>query len=98
MTSDQAHESLLFFIRESYLQGHRCILVVTGRGINSPGGQSILRRETETWLTRDPLKRVVLAFCTAQPKDGGAGAIYVLLRKQKKDPGENLLGQNVQLG
>ncbi|WP_319466773.1 Smr/MutS family protein [uncultured Pseudodesulfovibrio sp.] len=88
MTSDQAHESLLFFIRESYLQGHRCVLVVTGRGINSPGGQSILRRETETWLTRDPLKRVTLAFCTAQPKDGGAGAIYVLLRKQKKTQGK----------
>ena len=88
MTSDQAQESLLFFIRESYMQGHRCVLVVTGRGINSPGGQSILRRETETWLTRDPLKRVVLAFCTAQPKDGGAGALYVLLRKQKKTQGK----------
>lgn len=88
MTSDQAQESLLFFIRESYLQGHRCVLVVTGRGINSPGGQSILRRETETWLTRDPIKRVVLAFCTAQPVDGGAGAIYVLLRRHKKVQGK----------
>lgn len=88
MTSDQAQESLLFFIRESYMQSHRCVLVVTGRGRNSPGGQSILRQETEGWLTRDPLKRVVLAFCTAQPKDGGAGAIYVLLRKQKKAQGK----------
>ena len=88
MTSDQAQEALLFFIRESYLQNHRCVLVVTGRGINSPGGQSVLRRETESWLTRDPLKRVVLAFCTAQPKDGGAGAVYVLLRKQKKHQGK----------
>lgn len=88
MTSVQAREGLLFFIRESYLQGHRCVLVVTGRGINSPGGQSVLRRETETWLTHEPLKRVVLAFCTAQPKDGGAGAIYVLLRKQKKTQGK----------
>lgn len=88
MTSDQAQENLLFFIRESYMQGHRCVLVVTGRGINSPGGYGVLRRETETWLTRDPLKRVILAFCTAQPKDGGAGAIYVLLRKQKKAQGK----------
>lgn len=88
MNSDQAQESLLFFMRESYMQGHRCVLIVTGRGHNSPGGQSILRRETESWLTRDPLKRVVLAFCTAQPKDGGAGAVYVLLRKQKKTQGK----------
>lgn len=88
MTTDQAQENLLFFIRESYMQNHRCVLVVTGRGINSPGGVSVLRRETETWLTREPLKRVILAFCTAQPKDGGAGALYVLLRKQKKAQGE----------
>ena len=88
MTADQAQDNLLFFIRESYMQNHRCVLVVTGRGTNSPGGQSVLRRETETWLTRDPLKRVVLAFCTAQPKDGGAGALYVLLRKQKKNEGK----------
>ena len=88
MTADQAQASLLFFIQESYLQGHRCVLVVTGRGHNSPGGQSILRSETCAWLTRDPLKRVVLAFCTAQPKDGGAGAVYVLLRRQKKAQGK----------
>ncbi|AMK11846.1 Smr/MutS family protein [Pseudodesulfovibrio indicus] len=88
MTSDQARDSLLFFIRESYLQGHRCVLVVTGRGKNSPGGQPILRTETETWLTKEPLRRVVLAFCTAQPKDGGAGALYVLLRRQKKTEGK----------
>lgn len=88
MTLDQAQENLLFFVRESYLQGYRCVLVVTGRGRNSPGGQSILRSETATWLTKDPLRRVVLAFCTAQPKDGGAGAIYVLLRKQKKTQGK----------
>jgi DNA-nicking Smr family endonuclease len=62
--------------------------VVTGRGKNSPGGQSILRTETETWLTKEPLRRVVLAFCTAQPKHGGAGAIYILLRKQKKTEGK----------
>jgi len=88
MTTDQAQENLLFFIRESYLQGHRCVLIVTGRGKNSPNGQSILKREAEIWLTRAPLKQVVLAFCTAQPKDGGAGAIYVLLRKQKKTQGK----------
>lgn len=88
MTMDQAQESLLFFIEESYLQSHRCVLVVTGRGRNSPGGQSIIRSETGTWLTKDPLRRVVLAYCTAQPKDGGAGAIYVLLRKQKKTQGK----------
>ena len=88
MTSDQARDNLLFFLHESYLQGHRCVLVVTGRGLNSPGGQAILRSEAESWLTKEPLRRVVLAFCTAQPKDGGAGALYILLRRQKKAEGK----------
>jgi len=45
----------------------------------------VLRERLQAWLTRDPFKRIVLAFCTALPKHGGAGALYVLLRKRKKD-------------
>lgn len=88
MNSEQAFDNLLFFIRESFLQGKRCVLAVTGRGKNSPGGHSVLKREIQEWLTRDPFRRVMLAFCTAQPKDGGAGALYILLRKQKKVQGK----------
>ena len=88
LNTEQAYDSLLFFLRESYLQGRRCMLLVTGRGKNSPGGQSVLKQEIQTWLTREPLRRAVLAFCTAQPKDGGAGALYVLLRKYKKVQGK----------
>ena len=88
MNLEQAQESLLFFIRESYLQGKRCVLIVTGRGLRSPGGQGIIKSHTQDWLTRVPLKRVVLAFATAQPRHGGAGALYVLLRKRKKMPGQ----------
>lgn len=82
--AEQAVEALTTFIRHAYNKGQRSLVVVTGRGKNSPGGLSILRQHMQDWLTREPLKRVVLAFCTAQPKDGGAGAIYVLLRKYKK--------------
>lgn len=88
LNADQAYESMLFFFKESYLQGRRCVLLVTGRGTNSPGGQAVLRRSVQSWLTREPLKRVVLAFCTARAMDGGPGALYVLLRKQKKTQGK----------
>lgn len=88
MNSEQAYDSLLFFVRESYLQGKRCVLIVTGRGRNSPGGMSIIKQEALGWLTREPLRRIVLAFCTALPRDGGGGAMYVLLRKQKKLKGK----------
>jgi len=86
--ADQALDALLFFMRESYLAGRRMVLVIPGRGKNSPHGLSILRQEIQTWLTREPLRRIVLAFCTAQPKDGGAGALYVLLRRLKKQQGK----------
>lgn len=86
--ADQARDSLLFFMRESYLAGRRMVVVIPGRGKNSPRGLSVLRQELQTWLTREPLRRIVLAFCTAQPKDGGAGALYVLLRKMRKNQGK----------
>lgn len=88
LNSEQAYSLLVEFIKNHYLMGKRCVLVITGRGKNSPLGLSVLKREIQSWLTSNPLRRVVLAFCTALPKDGGAGAIYVLLRKFKKNKGK----------
>lgn len=98
LNADQAYETLLVFTREKYYQGKRCLLLIPGRGINSPGGMPVLKEELKSWLTRDPLKRVVLAFCTAQPRHGGAGALYVLLRQRRKAEGkikwDNLWGDD----
>lgn len=79
-----AFEALRGFLRGSWYRGLRVILLVPGRGRNSPDGIGILRGKVQSWLTQDPFKRVVLAFCTAQPYDGGPGSIYVLLRKYRK--------------
>ncbi len=87
-TTDQALIHLILFIKDHYLSGKRCLLIIPGRGKNSPQGKGVLREEVKAWLTRDPLKRVVLAFSTAQPQHGGAGALYVLLRKFKKSRGK----------
>ncbi len=83
MNAEQAYGALLHFMKEHHMQGHRCVLLIPGRGKNSPEGYGVLRESVQRWLTRDPLKRVVLAFCTSLPKHGGAGALYVLLRKNK---------------
>ncbi len=88
LNADQAKAATLHFLRENYLKSRRCLLLIPGRGVNSPGGYPVLKKELETWLTRDPLRRIVLAFCTALPKHGGAGAMYVLLRKNKKTKGK----------
>lgn len=88
MNTEQALYATVDFIRRSYLLGRRTLLLVTGRGRNSPDGRGILRDEVQLWLTREPLRRVVLAFVTAQPRDGGPGALYVMLRKYKKSLGK----------
>lgn len=88
LNTDQAQLTLLHFVREHYLGGKRCLLLIPGRGANSPGGLPVLKEELKSWLTREPLKRVVLAFTTALPRHGGTGALYVLLRKFKKSKGK----------
>ena len=85
---EQAYATLVEFIKHTYQNGKRHLIVVTGRGKNSPGGMPILRERVQSWFTRDPFKRVILGFCTAKPGDGGAGALYLLLRKRKKHQGK----------
>jgi DNA-nicking Smr family endonuclease len=80
----QAFEALRRFMRGCWYKGMRTVLVVPGRGRNSPNGMGVLREKLPHWLTQDPFKRVVLAFCSAQSHDGGLGGIYVLLRKYRK--------------
>lgn len=84
----QAFDALVGFVKGAYFKGHRTLLLVSGRGLNSPQGLPVLRMKVQQWLTQDPFRRVVLAFCTARPADGGAGAIYILLRKHRKDVGK----------
>ena len=85
---EQAYATLAAFVKHAYQSGKRHLLIITGRGKNSPGGTPVLRERVQAWFTRDPFKRVVLAFCTAKPGDGGTGAVYILLRKRKKNQGK----------
>lgn len=86
--SAQAQDNLMIFVKNAYYRNMRTLLIITGRGKNSPNGMGVLRADLQEWLTKEPFKRVVLAFCTAQASDGGPGAVYVLLRKFKKGRGK----------
>lgn len=81
LTREQAKPAVEAFIQRSRIAGHRCVLVVTGRGLNSPDQIPVLKQGAQQWLTRGKTARQVLALCSARPKDGGAGALYVLLRR-----------------
>ena len=88
LNCEQAFQNLVGFFRNAYYKGARTVLIVTGRGLNSLNGVHVLRSRVQQWLTQDPFKRVVLAFCTAKQEDGGAGAFYVLIRRRKKSYGK----------
>jgi DNA-nicking Smr family endonuclease len=78
--AQQAETRLRAFIQQSASLGHRCVLVITGKGVR---GEGFLRRHVPLWLKQPPLGGVVLAISDAIPKDGGAGAIYVMLRRTR---------------
>lgn len=80
MALDDAREAVDEFLADRQRRGERCVLVVTGKGRNSPKQVGVLRGNIPEWLARGPSARRVLAFATARPCDGGEGALYVLLR------------------
>lgn len=81
MTRSEAKAAVDDFLRRSRQAGKRCVLVVHGRGTHSKDQLPVLKEALKTWLSTNRFGRHVLAFATARPADGGAGAIYVLLRR-----------------
>lgn len=82
LTKQEAEKNVRDFLFQSYMLGHRCVLIVHGRGLNSPDSFPVLKKRMPIWLTRGPEKKIVLAFSSAKPYDGGTGATYVLLRRR----------------
>ena len=78
LTEEEAHRTLLHFLREAWQMGARHARIIHGKGYHTPDGVSILKKMVAQSLTRLPF---VLAFCSARPRDGGAGAVYVFLKK-----------------
>lgn len=73
---EDARDALGAFIREANKAGVRCVRVVHGKGLGSPGKMPVLKSRVQSWLIQ---KQEVLAFVQARPAEGGAGALVVLL-------------------
>jgi DNA-nicking Smr family endonuclease len=84
MTRDEAKRAVELFLRSSRNAGKRCVLLVHGRGLHSKDQLPVLKDALRSWLSTARFARQVLAFATARPVDGGAGAVYVLLRRAGK--------------
>ena len=75
-TQGEAHRALDDFLARAQGADRRCVLVITGKS-------GVLRGAVPRWLDEAPNRPRVLAFAPAQPRDGGAGALYVLLRRRR---------------
>ena len=88
MTAEVARREIFDFIEESYRFGLRSVLIIHGKGESKADKErsSILKGSVDHWLRELP---IVQAFHSAQPRDGGTGAVYVLLRKSEDAKREN---------
>ncbi|ABE42903.1 Smr/MutS family protein [Polaromonas sp. JS666] len=73
---EDAREALAQFVKDAHKTGWRCVRVVHGKGLGSPGKTPVLKGKVQSWLIQ---KQEVLAFVQARPAEGGAGALVVLL-------------------
>ena len=81
--TDEAREQLGAFVREAARLGLRCVRIIHGKGLGSPGKTPVLKSRVHSWLAQ---KTEVMAFVQARPAEGGAGALVVLLRPSGSNP------------
>jgi DNA-nicking Smr family endonuclease len=81
MTQAEAHRALSGFLVDARDEGRRCVLVITGHGRISGG---VLKTAVPRWLAEPDFRAHVLAIAPARPQHGGAGALYVLLRRSPR--------------
>ncbi len=80
---DEAREQLAAFVREAVRRGERCLRVVHGKGLGSPGREPVLKGKVQRWLAQCD---EVIAFAQGSGPQGGAGALIVLLAGSRRLP------------
>lgn len=81
LTVDAARRVLTEFLDDCAQVRARCARIIHGKGFGSAERQPILKCKVNYWLR---LREDVLAFCSATRRDGGTGAVYILLRNPDK--------------
>ncbi|AKH68842.1 hypothetical protein IMCC21906_01163 [Spongiibacter sp. IMCC21906] len=86
MTVEQASQQVFNFIRDAMAMDLRTVMIVHGRGFHNKEGGAVLKSYINHWL---PEMADVQAYSSAQPQHGGAGAVYIMLRKSERKKQEN---------
>jgi DNA-nicking Smr family endonuclease len=83
LNGETAKQELLQFLHYSVASGYRCVQIIHGKGYRSSDSHPVLKNNINRWLRQH---KDVQAFCSALPKHGGAGAVYVLLKVSREHP------------
>ena len=83
-TQFRAHNYLNDEIIKCYRKNIRSLLIITGKKLGESGAEGVLKREVPKWLNISPLREIILMTSWATPRDGGEGALYVLLKRFKE--------------
>jgi DNA-nicking Smr family endonuclease len=70
------------FIRNCLWQSYGCVRIVHGRGQHSDDGHPLLKEHLQRWLCSRRMSRHIVAYTSARLRDGGGGALYVLLKRK----------------
>ncbi|MFZ2171629.1 MAG: Smr/MutS family protein [Methylococcaceae bacterium] len=81
LNSNDAKRQLLHFLHSCVEDGYRCVHIVHGKGYRSTDKHPVLKNNLNLWLRQH---NDVQAFCSASPKNGGTGAVVVLLQLAEK--------------
>jgi DNA-nicking Smr family endonuclease len=87
LRQEEAHRRLVAFLSGAQARGHKLVLVITGKGgpvrleRDPYAERGVLRRSVPIWLSSPAARNVVVGFEPADPVHGGAGALYVRIRK-----------------
>lgn len=76
---DAARDALSQFLSRIRTTRQRCVRIIHGKGRGSPDGKPVLKIRLQGWLQQ---RDEVLAYCSARSKDGGTGAVYVLIKRR----------------
>ena len=84
MTQGRAHRALSAFLHRAHCEGLTFVLIITGKGkVGSESERGVLRRQVPQWLSQPEFRGLIVGFEEAHVGHGGAGALYVRIRRSR---------------
>jgi len=86
ITEKEAFDRVCDFIKSAYAQKKRCVLIITGKGMDETlfSERGVLRKSVPMWLSGSEISPLILGYKNPSEALGGAGALYILLRKNDR--------------